>query len=68
MYFALPGIQFMQQLVDDLPVCSVGQRLFDQAAQAAKVAFEAAKFQSGFLMLQAWHSKAKANPLTEGRK
>ncbi|MDL2315573.1 hypothetical protein LJC59_00625 [Desulfovibrio sp. OttesenSCG-928-A18] len=58
----------MQEPVNGLPVSSVGQRLFDQAAQAAKIAFEAAKFQAGFLMLQAGHDKAKTNELTEGRE
>lgn len=54
--------------MNGLPVSSIGQRLFDQAAQAAKVAFEAAKLQPGFLMLQAGHDKAKTNELTEGRE
>lgn len=58
----------MQQPVDGLPVGTIGQRLFDQAAQTSKVAFEAAKLQPGFLVLQAGHDKAKANQLTERRK
>lgn len=49
-------------------VCPVGQRLLYQATQAPKVAFKAAKFQPGFLMLKAGHGEAKANPLAEGRK
>ncbi|MDL2313709.1 hypothetical protein LJC36_01880 [Desulfovibrio sp. OttesenSCG-928-C14] len=66
--FALPGVQLMQQFVDGLPVSAVGQRLLDQSAQAAKIAFESAQFQPGFLVLQARHGVAKANPLTEGRE
>lgn len=66
--FALPGVQLMQQFVDGLPVCAVGQRLLDQSAQTAKVAFETAQFQSGLLVLQARHGVAKANPFTEGRE
>lgn len=58
----------MQQHVNHLPVGSIAQRLLDQATQAAQVAFEAAKLQPRFLMLQAGNSKAKANPLTEGRE
>ncbi len=58
----------MQQLVDGLTVSSIRQRLFEQPAQAAKVAFEATQFQPGFLMFQAGHGEAEAYPLTEGRK
>lgn len=54
--------------MNELPVGSVGQRLLDQSAQAAKVAFEAAKLQPGFLVLQAGHGEAKADFFTEGRK
>lgn len=68
LHFALPGVQFMQQFVDGLAIGSVGQCLFDQSAQAAKIAFESAQFQPSFLVLQARHSVAKANPLTEGRE
>lgn len=58
----------MQQFVDSLPVSSVGQRLLDQSSQAAKIALEAAQLQPCFLVLQAWHAEAKADPLTEGRE
>ena len=58
----------MQQFVDGLPVGSIGQRLFEQATQAAKVAFQTAKFQAGFLMLQTGHGEPQANPFTEGRE
>ncbi|MDL2316324.1 hypothetical protein LJC59_04510 [Desulfovibrio sp. OttesenSCG-928-A18] len=54
--------------MNSLPVGSIGQRLFDQTAQPPKVAFEAAKLQPGFLMLQGGHGEAKTNPLTEGRE
>ena len=54
--------------MNGLPVGAVGQCLFDQTAQPAEVAFEAAEFQPGFLMLEAGHGKAEANALTEGRK
>lgn len=54
--------------MDGLAVSPIRQRLFDQTTQTAKIAFEAAKFQPGFLMLQAGDGKTEANQLTEGRK
>lgn len=58
----------MQQSVDELPVGPVGERLLDQPTQTAKVAFKAAKLQTGFLVLQAGHGEAKTDFFTEGRK
>jgi hypothetical protein len=40
--FALPGVQFMQEVVNRLPVGSIRQRLFHQSAESAQVAFESA--------------------------
>lgn len=58
----------MKQLMDCMSVGTVGQRLFDQTAQAAKIAFETAQLQSGFLMFQAGHGEAQAHQFTEARK
>lgn len=54
--------------MNGLTVGSVGQRLFDQSAQTAKVALEAAQLQPGLLMFKAWNGITEAYPLTEGRE
>ena len=58
----------MQKLVDGLPVRAIGQRLFDQSAQASQIALEPPQFQIGLMVLKAWYGSSQAYPFTEGRK
>ena len=58
----------MQELVDSLPVRAIGQRLFDQAAQAPQIALEPPQFQVRLMVLKARYGSSQADFFTEGRK
>jgi hypothetical protein len=66
--FPLPGVQFVQELVNKHPVRAIGKGLFDQSAKPAEIALNPSQFQPGLQIFHARNRRPQAHPFAEGRK